>query len=572
MMRTILRSFAVAVATTLVAAAGFPEVQPGDRSGWSLDFRASMEQSSAHPIEIHLIGDWTSTISAVRAGEYDAQLQLANLQFAGDAVKSAPASSVADLQAGLSRPFWATFRSDGGLVSMHFLREETPSDRNLLQMIATELQLVRPDAGRNSWTAQERDGAGEYSALYVMPAPDRILKRKLKYVYTDGVAGAPAEAVRVSIDRSDITFLLNADGSVQQVDGANRVRMDLSQNQSEQLAAATEFHAGHFRSGHTPEVIGSLERELPNVIDSSVVTQRPDAGVVRAEADDRLLKGYTTETILAAAFSKDAGTAQYDRLTALFRHRPDAAYAAVAMLIEDGPKRSVTNALGAAGSPVAVAALDGLAHNSAIAKNLRVDAIIAFVQMQHPTAEAMRAPGGLMNDSDPSIQSAARMMSGALAHAGRPEHPAEADAIDASLIALYRSAQDTHEKVELLGALGNSAGPSVVPVIEDTLHESTVSIRAAAARALRLAPGSDIDRLLAAVITSDPDGAVRADAIFATRFRHPLPAPLADALLHAASTDTSNYVRSDAVAVLHQNPECIPANSRSSGPDRPIRR
>jgi hypothetical protein len=37
------------------------------------------------------------------------------------------------------------------------------------------------------------------------------------------------------------------------------------------------------------------------------------------------------------------------------------------------------------------------------------------------------------------------------------------------------------------------------------------------------------------------------------RFRHPLPSPLADALLHAASADQTIYVRSDALAVLRQN-------------------
>lgn len=135
---------------------------------------------------------------------------------------------------------------------------------------------------------------------------------------------------------------------------------------------------------------------------------------------------------------------------------------------------------------------------------------------------------------------------------------AEAEAIDASLIALYRSARDTHEKTELLGALGNSSGPLVVPVIEEALHESTVPIRSAAARGLRLAPGPDADHILATVINSDSDATVRADAVFATRFRHPLPASLADALMHAASYDTANYVRSDAIAVLRQNPTASP--------------
>lgn len=558
MIRSIFRSFVLAVATTFVAAAGFSQVQavqvqPGDQSRWSLDFSARMEQSSAHPIEIHMNGDWISTIVAVRPGQYDAELQVANVQFTGDAVKSAPASSVANLRARLSRPFWATFRSDGGLLWMHFFRDESASDRNLLQMIATELQIVRPASGHTSWTAQERDGAGEYTALYLMPAPDRILKRKLKYIYTDGVAGARAEAIRVSIDRSDITFLLNPDGVVKGIDGTNRVRMDLSSAKSGQLAAATEFHAGNLRAGRAPELIGSLERERPNVTDSSVVTQKSDPGVARAEADETLLKGYTTAAILSEAFAKDARDSAMDRLTALFRRRPEAASAAVDLVVKDGPRRSVINALGAAGSLSAVSALNDLAYNRALPENLRVDAILAFLQMQVPMAEAMRVPEDLMNDPNANIQSAARLMCGALSRAGRPAHATEADAIDAALIALYKGAQDANEKTQLLSALGNSAGPATVPVIEKALHDSIAAIRSAAARALRLAPGPDVDRLLAKVITSDSDGAVRADAIFATRFRHPLSASVAQALMSAASTDNAKYVRSDAIAVLRQN-------------------
>jgi hypothetical protein len=558
MMRTIIRSLVVAVATTLVAAAGFSEVQPGDQSRWSLDFLARMEQSSAQPIEIHMSGEWISTVAAVRAREYDAQLQLAHVDFKGDAVKHLPESSLADFRTRLSRPFWATFRSDGALVSMHFFRDQAPSDRNLLQMIATELQIVRSSQGRTSWTAQERDGAGEYSALYLMAAPDRILKRKLKYLHTDGVAGAPVDAVGVVIEVSDITFRLAPNGEVEQIDGAERVRMELSQKQSEQLTAFTEFHAGNRRTGRGPELIGSLDRKSLNVIHSPIVSQKPSAEIARAEADDRLLSGDTTQAILASAFAKGAPTAPVDRLTALFRRRPDAPSAAVAILKKEGPRRSVTNALGAAGSPSAIAALNTLAHNSALSENLRVDAIIAFVQMPHPTVEAMRGPGDLMDDPNQSIQSAARMMSGALSHAGRQEHGAEADAIDTSLIALYRSARDTHDKIQLLGALGNSAGPLVVPVVEEALHEPAVAIRAAAARALRLAPGSEVDQILATAMINDKDATVRADAIFAARFRHPLAQSLADALIHAAGADPSNYVRSDAIAVLRQNPSASP--------------
>jgi hypothetical protein len=259
--------------------------------------------------------------------------------------------------------------------------------------------------------------------------------------------------------------------------------------------------------------------------------------------------------LLGAAFTKDGSlVASPDHLTALFRRRPEAALAASALLINKGRQRAITNAMGAAGSPSAVAALSGMAHNSLLPEDLRVDAIVAFVEMQHPTAEAMRVPHDLLQDPSRAIQAAARMMSGALARAGRPEHEAEAEEIDASLIALYRDAREMHEKSELLGALGNSVGPKVVPVIEEALGDVRVPVRAAAVRALRLAAGVRTDRLLAETITSDHDASVRSDAIFAARFRHPLPAPLADALLHAASSDPDDYVRRDALAVLRLNP------------------
>lgn len=565
MMSKILRSFGLAVVAAVAAtAATAPAMHPGDQSRWSLDFRVRLEQQAAPPVEVHLTGDWVSTIAAARPGEYDAQLQIADIRFTGDAPKSANAASLEDLRLRLSRPFWATYRADGGLLAIHFFRNVSPADRNLLQMVATELQLVRPDSAQPSWTAQERDGAGEYVALYVMPQPDRIMKRKLKYVYTDGVAGAPADMVHVAIDQSSVTFSLGPDGRIQTADGTTRLHMELSLDHSGQLAAVTEIHVGHLRSARAPELIGSLARALPNVTSSPIVTHRADPAEAQAQVDDRLLEGHTTESLLTAVFAKDADdTTLPDRLGALFRRRPEAASVAVALLSKNGAQKRLTNALGIAGSPAAITALGTLAHDTSLPEDLRVDAIIAFVQMQHPTVEAMRVPSDLMGDSNPAVQSAARMMSGALARAGRSAHPAEPDAIDASLIALYRNARETRQVGELLGALGNSAGPSVVPVIEEALRDSRVPIRAAAARALRLAPGSEIDRLLATVIGSDRDPVVRADAIFSARFRRPLPAPLADALLDTATTDTVDYVRSDAVALLRQNPTASPRISET---------
>jgi len=163
-----------------------------------------------------------------------------------------------------------------------------------------------------------------------------------------------------------------------------------------------------------------------------------------------------------------------------------------------------------------------------------------------------------MHDRSAAVQSAARSISGAMARAGRVKYPEEANAIDAALVQVYHDSRDQEQTIEMLRALGNSAGPTVVHVVKEASRDTGAPIRAAAARALRLAPGAEIDALLASLIATDPDPAVRNEAIFAARFRHPLPGTIADALVQAASSDSVGYVRSDAIALLRQNPNASP--------------
>ncbi len=560
---TIVVAAFTAAATAGLAASSAPQYHPGDQSRWSLDFRVRLEQQTAPPIEVHLTGEWISTVCAVRQGEYDAQLQIAGGNFAGNASKRASAAALEDLRQRLSRPFWVTYRADGGLLAIHFPRTVTPTDRNLLQMVATELQFVHPDSPPQSWTALERDGAGEYMAIYATTQPGRITKRKLKYLYTDGVAGAPAGTLHLVIDQSTETFSLVA-GRVQSVDGTNRTVIKLSEQQSGQLATVTEVHLSNLHVLEVPELIGSLERARPEVTTSTIVTHRPDPEKALAESDNNLLEGHTTDSLLSAAFKNGTGDVQLcDRLTALFRRRPEAVAAALELLTRNGAQKQITNALGAAGSGPsasgdAIAALAILARNPDLPETLRVDALMALMQIQQPPPQAMLIPANLLHDPDQTVRSAARLMSGTLSRIGRPGHQVEADAIDASLIALYLDSRDTRESVELLGALGNSAGPAVVPVIKGALVDPRIPIRAAAARAIRLIPGSEINDVIANVMTSDPDPAVRADAIFAARFRRPMPSSIADALLRVAAADAADYVRSNAVSLLRQNPGASP--------------
>jgi HEAT repeat protein len=121
-----------------------------------------------------------------------------------------------------------------------------------------------------------------------------------------------------------------------------------------------------------------------------------------------------------------------------------------------------------------------------------------------------------------------------------------------------REAHETREVTDLLAAFGNSAGPLVLPAIRDALRDPRDPVRAAAARALRLAPATEMERLLAETLTSDRSPSVRLAAMFAAGFRHPMGPLLGEALVRAARTDPFEYVRSDALTLLRQNHADVP--------------
>jgi hypothetical protein len=548
----------ILISAPAVRAAGVAAT-PGEQRRWALHFRVRLDQPGIQkPVEVDLTGDWISTVTAVRSDDYDAALQLANAHVTGAGGGSVPSDALEQTQQRLSRRFWATYRKDGALLAVHFFKDVSPSDRNLLQMIATEAQLVCPDRGESVWRVIERDGAGSYLAIYNRTEPLVVVKRKVKYLDTDGPAVGSANRIRVDMDPSESRFSLDSDGGILTLDGSDRARMGMPLGDGGQLATTTETHLSGLRASSAPELIGSLARALPDVVSSPIVTYQPDPAQARAQRDSRLLEGRGTGSLLEAAMSKDADPTLPDRLAALFRQRPESAGAAIELLRKNGSCQPITDALASAGSPTALHALATLARDPVLPRLLRMGAMIALIRIQQPRPEAMRIPAALLDDVDIQVKSAARMVSGALARAGRAEYPADSDKIDQALIARYRKSREVPELTDLLAAMGNSVGPAIVPVIEEALRDSRSLVRAAAARGLRLATGPDVDRLLSLTIASDSDPSVCAAAIFSAGFRRPLGPLIGEALVRAAREASADYVRSDAVNLLRQHPEASP--------------
>jgi len=552
---------------------------PGQQRRWRLAFGAYLQQpEQKEPVQTQVTGDWVATVSASRDGEYDLEYELEDVAVSGGGVANVSPSDVEGLRRRLSRPFWLTYRDDGAALKAHFPKDSQGSDRNLLQMIATETQLVRPDRKPAQWTAIERDGGGLFMAAYQTGDQGTVIKRKLKYLESSGASGAQGTPnIPVSIEQSEYRFVVDSTGGVTSLEGSERIRIPMPFGEGRGLDIRTSIRLSDLRVQVASNLIGSLDRARATVETLPIQTQQPDPVQARARLDQQLLEGYSTEALLGMVRSKTEDHALPGRLAALFRQRPGAIDEAVGLLGQPGSAGLVIDALGSAGTSAAVQTLGRVAHEAKYPADLRVRALSALMRVQQPSVEAMRISRDLLDNPEPAVGRAAAMAMGALARAGRTVQPAEASAIDQFMIDRYGKTAEANGRIELLSAMGNSAGPALLPTVEAALHDSAPKVRAAAARALRLVDDPAAVRLLVDTMIGDHDASVRSAAIFAATFRS-MEDSLVAALLQAAKSDPVDQLRSEAIVLLLRHQSSLPqvsealANIADNDPKERIRR
>jgi hypothetical protein len=147
----------------------------------------------------------------------------------------------------------------------------------------------------------ERDGGGTYLAIYLQAASAVAVKRKLKYVDTSGVAGAPLGALRVTVDRSELRFTLGSDGEIAALDATDRLKIGIPVQSADQLSTLMEIHLSNLRRSRADNLIGSPAAALPGVETLPIVTHAADPEVARRERDEQLLENQSTDSLLNAA-------------------------------------------------------------------------------------------------------------------------------------------------------------------------------------------------------------------------------------------------------------------------------
>jgi hypothetical protein len=263
-------------------------------------------------------------------------------------------------------------------------------------------------------------------------------------------------------------------------------------------------------------------------------------------ADDRI------DELLAAVAAGQEGDSLASRIEAALRRDDDAVRAALAFMRGDKTTKLVVDALAAAATPAAQDALCELARDRHLMPSVRAGAVASLGLLRRPTAATMTAVAELtranVNVEDDSPVGSALFLAGSVARAGRADHPTEAAALEKLVLARSALVRSRADHLESLAALGNLGSAAVLPRLRAALAAGDPGVRAAGARALRLVPDPDADRLLAATLRGDRDPTVRDAAVFAAGFRKL--GPLVDALVETAESDPIDYVRSGAVTLL----------------------
>lgn len=263
------------------------------------------------------------------------------------------------------------------------------------------------------------------------------------------------------------------------------------------------------------------------------------AADARRPADDRI------DELLAAVAAGQEGDSLPSRVAAALRRDDDAVRAALAFMRGGKATKLVVDALAAAATPAAQNALCELARDRRLTPSVRAAAVASLGLLRRPTAATMTAVAELTDE--PPV-GPALFLAGSVARAGRADHPTEAAALEKLVLARSPRARGSAELVASLAALGNLGSAAVLPRLRAALTAGDPGVRAAGARALRLVPDPEADRLLAATLRGDRDPTVRAAAVFAAGFRKL--GPLVDALVETAENDPIDYVRSGAVTLL----------------------
>ena len=538
----------------------------GSQFVYDLDARqqlsfAQQGARAGETLTIRFLGELTMAVVGGQGDRLDTQVQVrtARFDFQSDGQDALDANARERVLGHLQQPFYVTYTRQGAALLTHFEREVDPLTQNLLRSLVAATQFVKPLTGQTAWEAQELDVTGQYVADY-QPAPGerRYTRRKLRYLRMASPTGLrPLEAgMHITVDATT-DFGLGEEGWPATVHSREHVAVESGPDLPTALADS-EVRLTRSDVRRVPALIGSLDLRRQHLGSSTLATQVYAAQDPKAELR-RLVAGAKLTDLVGALRALPPGTASsgeatsqlMNRLRALFTLEPDKALAVPELLRGEKDRNvysSIIGSLSAASTPEALSALSQVMTDGQQGLRTRVDAAAGLGMAPQPTQEGIAALREMAQSPETDVRSTATLALGNAARNLEEQNSPDADTLLRELAQSVAAASTPEARALRLRALGNTASPEVLAVIQDALRDTSPIVREAAIEALRLIPGATADQLLAMRMVDDPAPEVRRAAIFATSFRA-LPGFL-PVFERALRTDAVDAVRNDVVRLL----------------------
>jgi HEAT repeat protein len=460
------------------------------------------------------------------------------------------ASLTAQVAAQLAKPMAMVVDSTGAIRKLFVDPSVDLTTNGLVRGALSALQLVAPEpTTRRSWSVDEQDSSGEYVAQYERTGPLTVRKRKSRFKNgRDPVLNAQQRTRSASF----ALVLAQGSGIPERIDGTQD---EVSVLQQGELRASLQVQLVlEAVTQVTPVALALDPKHESSLLDgprSIRLGPSQYAEIARGHSVQSLLRELQT----GDRSDDDARAQLMSRLEAVLRTAGDSSIAeasrAVRELQDDADARVVMGALDGAHSPAAQDALLGIANAKKLSTDRRNTALMHLGLTEEPTVETLEGLRAMSEDGelDPDLRGTAELaLGGALRQAGS-ETLSQTSTSAQYLVERLDAASTVPERTLALEALGNSGSDQALPALKTALEDSSASVRASAANALRHLQNPEADAQLAKIASGDADTNVRSSALRAL-IQRTLTDETRKALSSALGQDPDVVVRMTAVDVM----------------------
>ena len=472
--------------------------------------------------------------------------------------------------AALARPL--VFTVEAGKIIDQRLAAGLPAPVvGMHRTLAAAFQLAAPaadQAGKDVWTAREYDATGGYDAAYAWGAePGVVAKRKVRYaeVLVAGNADAATRARVAAQITASSGELRVKDGTLAAINAADTVTSQVLLKTP--LSVETKV-AIDLKEIAAPRPDAPGRDALLAATVALPVAQAYGSGASNGMFDKARLDGRTFEE-LAAALEAEAGDTSpasqenkarreaqlrdrvgtFGAMVSLLHAQPEAiGKAAAKARTGSRAARPLMDALAAAGSDDAQAALTALMVDAKRDEDARIAAADSLVRVQRPGKKMIETLVSLQND--PLLREHAVFGLGTASRRLRDAGDADgARAIAERLVTLLRAARKPEDQIRCLRGIANSAYAGALEAVRPFLASPDTSVRVASIEATRLMNAPAVDAFIATPMTKDGEARVRRAAVGVASLR-PASADLEGALTAVALGDADAANRQHAVELL----------------------